>query len=574
MDQKLSISASFRSIAGSKACNEDCAISHVPQEKYLRENKGVILAIADGVSSAEAGGEASYEAINRFVDEYFKAPNIWSVAKSGQNILSILNLHLYKKSLSYVLTSKGYLTTFSAVVIKGKTAHFFHVGDSRIYHLRDNELKQCTNDHFTSISDERTSISRAIGMDSQLDIDYGKISLEEGDRFLLTTDGVHDFIEHDTLTHLLSDEPRTDVIIEKIIDLAVRNDSNDNISAVTAVIDSLPSSDADDPQIALNQVSFPPHLTTGMEIDGYTIERKLFSSDRSHIYLVRDTLSNKCYAMKTPSLNYEDDDAYITRFIREEWVGSRVSSPYIVKVEYQSKARHYLYYLMDYVQGVSLDKWIQQNQPPSPKQVKKIIASLTKGVMALHENGTIHQNLKPENIIILPDHTAVILDFGSVYVSGLCELADPREQDQALELAPYSDPLLLLGNKPGFQTDVYSLACIVYETFTGHLPFNDKIEACRSKLELEQIRYVPAASYNAVIPVWFDSALEKSLSFDTQHRYATVESMMKDMLEPNPDFLKDDPLVNQKSNQLVFWKLISGFWLVTLLLLAYFFSKS
>jgi protein phosphatase len=77
-----------------------------------------------------------------------------------------------------------------------------------------------------------------------------------------------------------------------------------------------------------------------------------------------------------------------------------------------------------------------------------------------------------------------------------------------------------------------------------------------------------------VIPEWFDGALRTATAFDLEQRYRTVQAFMKDLLEPNPDFLRDDPVEQRSASTLLFWKLLSGFWFVTFLLLIYLFSQS
>ena len=572
MKSELDILTGHYSIAGVKPINEDCADTYVPDETYLLDHKGVVIAIADGVSSAEAGQEASHKTIDRFINEYYKTPDTWSVAKSGQNVLSALNLHLYRKSHEFDLDSKGYLTTFCAVVIKGHTAHFFHVGDSRIYHLREGVLKLCTTDHSAPLGEGRTFLSRAIGMDNALNIDYGTIALKEHDRFLLSTDGVHDFLEQDALKDMLLENESPKVLSQTIVDTALSSMSDDNISAVVGIVKGLPEENVNDHQLKLTQLPFPPDMYSGVNIDGYVVEKELFSSSRSQVYLVRDDQTGQRLVMKTPSMNYEEDADYIARFIREEWVGSRVNHKNIVNIITKTRPRSYLYYLMEYVEGVGLDEWMLMNQPPSPKQAIGIIEGVAAGLTALHDNETIHQDLKPGNIVIKADMTAVIIDFGSVFVSGLAELANPVGLKDVLGTASYSDPLYLQGKEPSFQSDVYSLGCITYEIFTGHLPYGDKIEDCQSAFDFDQLRYVPASQYNPIVPEWFNGALKKSVAFDLEERYSTINSMLSDLRHPNPEFLKDDPVVEKKSNQLLFWKMISGFWFVTFLLLIYLFG--
>ena len=568
----LSLDIARFSEAGVKPVNEDSVGTLVPSESYALESKGIVLALADGVSTAEAGREASQTAIERFVEEYFKTPDTWSVCRSGEKILSTINLRLFRKSHDYVTESKGFLCTFSAVVVKSHLAHFFHVGDSRIFLLRQGEFRQLTHDHTAVIDEHRTCLSRAMGMDSQLHVDYGKLELKLGDKLLITSDGVHDFIEQDALISLLQQARPAQEIVQSIKAAALENQTDDNLSAIVAEVKSLPEENLEDYSAQLTELPFPPDMNEGMILDGYRVVRELFASSRSQLYLVEDVESHERCVMKTPSHNYSDDVNYIDRFVQEEWVGSRIHSPYVVRIIPQKRKRTALYYLMEYVQGEGLDKWIERHQPPSPKASIALVKQIAEGLEAFHDNEAIHQDLKPGNILIQTNGTAKIVDFGSVYVAGLAELHRPIHHEGALGTASYSDPLYLMGKNPGIQGDVYALATIVYEMFCGHLPYGSKVEECRTAFEYDRLRYRPASKFNAAIPAWFDGALEKGVRFDLEERYSSVAAFMKDLTNPNPEFLKADPVIEKNTSSLMFWKLLSGFWFITFLLVAYLFS--
>ncbi len=574
MSQNLQIEAAFISTAGIKPVNEDAAGVRVPEDEYLSVNKGVVLVVADGVSSAEAGREASHTAVERFIEEYFQTPDTWSVSKCGEQVLSTVNLRLFRKSHEFASETKGYLSTFSAVVIKGQTAHFFHVGDSRIFLLRADELVQCTTDHVASLGDNKTFLTRAIGMDNRLHIDYGRIPLEEGDRLLLCSDGVHDFMSKETLISELGKDRPVKEISEALLEKALAGESDDNLSAVVARIEKLPRENIDDYSAKLTRLPFPPSLLPGMKLDGYKVVKELFASSRSQLYLVEDEVSGQQLAMKTPSANFDEDTAYIDRFIQEEWIGIRIQSPNVVRIIPQDRTRSCLYYLMEYVDGEGLDKWLEKNQPPSPKRAISIVKQVANGLEEFHTNEAIHQDLKPGNIIVTKDDRALVLDFGSVFVAGLSERVNPITPEGVLGTAGYSDPLYLQGHNPGIQGDVYSLGTITYEMFTGQLPYGEKIEECRSAFDYDQLRYTSANTFNPVVPEWFDGALKKATTFDLEERYRTIDDFMKDLLQPNPEFLKTDPVVQQSASTLMFWKLLSGFWFVTFFLLVYLFSQN
>lgn len=579
MTKNLSIDTAWHSVTGLKSHNEDSAGVHVPEDSYLAINKGITLVVADGVSSAEAGQEASQTAVERFIDEYYQTPDTWSAGHCGEKILSTINLRLYRKSHEFATESKGFLTTFSAVVLKSQTAHFFHIGDSRILRLHKDDageltLSQLTRDHTAVLGENRATLSRALGMDNRLNVDYGRVPVEEGDVLMLSSDGVHDFLSVDQLKELLAQDKSAEAIAHDLVEAALANDSDDNVSAVVARIHTLPEESLDDYSVKLTRLPFPPEMSPGMKIDGYEIVKELFASSRSQLYLVRDTETGEIAAMKTPSLNYDDDVSYIDRFIQEEWIGSRIKSDNVVQIIRQSRPRTCLYYLMEYVEGQGLDDWIAEHQPASPKAAIAIVKQIANGLNAFHDNEAIHQDMKPGNVLITKEQRAVIVDFGSVYVAGLAELQRPLVHEGALGTASYSDPLYLLGKNPGMQGDVYALATITYEMFTGHLPYGEAAEECRTAFDYDRLRYQDAALHNPVIPVWFDSALQKGVAFDLEQRYRTIDELVADLTHPNPEFLKDDPVTESSTSSLMFWKLLSGFWFITFLLLLYLFSQS
>jgi len=575
----LSIVAACRSVAGIKSINEDCAGVAVPEDDYQLSNKGVALVVADGVSSAEAGREASDTAVHKFLEDYYHTPDTWSVGHAGEKILTTLNLRLYRKSHEYITEGKGYLTTFSALIIKSHTAHFFHVGDSRIYHWASGEdnpikLKQLTQDHTAFIERNRPVLARAVGMDNRLNIDYGRLPVNVGDRFLLTSDGVHDFLDDVALQALLAQSMSAEAICEKICAGASAAGSDDNISAIVAVVEELPEESLTDYSVKLTRLPFPPDLSVGMKVDGYKVKKVLFASARSQLYLVEDVQSGECYAMKTPSKNYEDDICYIDRFIQEEWIGSRINNDNVVHIVQPTRRKSCLYYLMEFVEGKGLDEWIAENQPPRPKAAIALVKQIASGLQAFHDNEAIHQDLRPANVLVTEEDKAIIVDFGSVYVAGLAEIQRPLVPQGALGTASYSDPLYLMGKNPGIQGDVYALATISYEIFTGHLPYGEEVEECRTAYDYDRLRYREASRFNPVIPLWFDGALGKGVAFDLEHRHSSIGALLRDLTQPNPAFLKADPVVEKQASSLVFWKLLSGFWFLTFLLLIYLFSQS
>src|SRR5690554_2464275 len=203
-NKQLQLDYHVISDAAGKATNEDAAGIYCPTDLYMQTYKGAAFVVADGVSSAEAGRDASKTAVDAFLQDYFKTPDTWSVRQSTEQVLSTMNLRLYRHSHAFNNDSKGHLCTFSAVIIKSHSAYVFHVGDSRVYHWRDQQLDQLTTDHTVHISKSRSFLARALGMDGNLQLDYQRVHLAAGDKLLLSTDGLHEFVSPTELNHILT----------------------------------------------------------------------------------------------------------------------------------------------------------------------------------------------------------------------------------------------------------------------------------------------------------------------------------------------------------------------------------
>jgi len=570
MNTPLQVSLGQSSDKGIKQRNEDFYGAYLPNDSTL-DNKGIAVAIADGMGSCANAQEASEHCVKSFLNDYFSTPETWSVKSSGAKVLTAINNWLLSNGNKD--HANGMVTTFSGLVLKSTTAHVFHIGDSRIYRFRPNnsngDFELLTTDHRVWISEEKNYLSRAMGIDFHLDIDYRTVDMEAGDIYVMTTDGIHDYLSDAQIKQHLQSSAALDVIADKVVQQALELKSHDNVTCQLIRIDNLPNQDANEVFNELTRLPFPPHMGPGMSIDGYEVLDEIHASTTSQLYKVRDQESGELFMMKTPSVSFSDDPAYIERFYLEEWAGKRINHDSVLKIIEQKRPRNFLYFVMEYIEGKTLEQWIKDNPLPDIHEVTELTNNIIAGLRAFHRMEMLHRDLKPENIMLTKNNNIKIIDFGSVKIAGVQEISTPVERLELLGTKNYTAPEYLLGMQGSNRSDIFSLGVLVYQMLTGELPYGDKLTRKINWRTLNKIKYHSAITHNPMIPLWLDGAIEKAVKTDHRLRYDTFSEFFFDLTHPNPVFMKHSaPLL--ESNPTLFWKITSALlllgnlgWLIT-----------
>lgn len=555
MPKKLSITFASDCRAGGKEQNEDACGIEIPADTLL-STKGIAAAIADGMSGSDAGKEASTACIKGFLGDYFSTPESWTVKTSAHKILSALNHWLHGNGQRQYQSHKGMVTTLSAMVLKSNTAYLFHIGDTRIYRLRGNKFKQLTHDHRVMINDERSLLSRAMGIDIRLDIDYRNMPLEVGDIFLMLTDGVHEYVSDARLKALLSENIDNIEQAAKIINQeALNNKTNDNITTQIIKVESLPGQNEDEFYHKLTELPFPPPLEAGMILDGYKILRHMFSNKRTEVYMAQDTETDETVVLKAPSVNYDDDAEYINRFLHEEWAGRRINEPHVMKVLEIKRKRTALYYIAEHIEGRTLRQWMDDEPRPNITQVRDMIKQVTSGLRAFHRLEMIHQDLKPENILVDEHGTLKIIDFGSTKISGIDEITTPIQENNLLGTINYTAPEYHTGSQGSNCSDIFSLGVIAYELLTGKLPYGKELSA----RNIRRVSYRSIKNFNPEVPLWVDKAIEKAVQINPEFRYAHLSEFVFALSEPDNKLIKKDFVPLLERNPARTWRFIAIF---------------
>lgn len=560
MASQLVVSTGQHSDRGRKALNQDFHGLCIPGEPQLG-TKGIAVALADGISSSEVSQIAAEAAVSGFLADYFSTPETWSVKKSAQRVLTASNswLHAQTRQSQYRYDSdRGYVCTFSALIFKSTTAHLFHVGDARIYRLRGGHLEQLTTDHRLRVSAEQSHLARALGMNPHVEIDYQTLALEPADLFLILTDGVYEHIDARAIVETIGRHPDAlDAAAREIVAQAYAAGSDDNLTAQVVRIDTLPERRTDEIHRQLEELPVAPILETRKVLDGYRILRRLHASSRSHVYLATDIDSNATVVLKTPSIDKQDDAAYLERFLNEEWIARRIDSPHVLKPWVQRHRRNYLYSVSEFIDGQTLSQWMIDHPQPALETVRAMVEQIARGLLAFHRLEMLHQDLRPDNIMLDRNGTLKIIDFGSTRVAGLLDLGAPQAEGERLGTAQYSAPEYFLGEPGTTRSDLFSLAVITYQLLTGKLPYGAQVARCRTRTAQLRLSYQPARHTNRELPAWIDDVLKKALAPNPAKRYAELSEFLFELRQPSAEILNRSRPPLLERDPVLFWKGLS-----------------
>jgi serine/threonine protein phosphatase PrpC len=572
MSKPLRVSVGQYSDRGRKPLNQDFHGLVLPTGAQ-REIKGIAVAIADGISSSDVSHIASETAVKSFLQDYYCTSDAWSVKQAGQRVLSACNSWLYAQSQQSQYrddVNRGYVCTFSALVIKSTTAHIFHLGDSRIYRLNGQGLEQLSKDHRLWVSQDKSYLSRALGIATQCEVDYLSLAVRVGDIFILATDGVYEHIPPSCFASALEAHPDDfNQAAQYIAEQALEHGSDDNLCVQLLRVDELPSKQFNEVQQQLDHLPFAPVLEPRTKFDGYVILRELHASSRSHVYLAEDCGSKERFIIKTPSMDLRGDPNYLERFFTEEWIARRLNSAFLLKAGMQERKRSYLYTVFEYIEGQTLAQWIVDHPRPAIEEVRNIIEQLARGLQALHRMEIFHQDLKPDNIMIDLSGTVKIIDFGAVSVAGLLQQSSGAQQNSLLGTMLYTAPELFLGDSSSVRSELYALGCICYFMLSGRFPYGTKVSNTRTLSAQRHLEYTSVLDKDSEIPLWVDDAIRRAVHPLPERRYGEISEFIHDLRQPNQQFLNKTRAPLLERNPVAFWQAMSFCLAVVIVLILY-----
>jgi serine/threonine protein kinase len=257
-------------------------------------------------------------------------------------------------------------------------------------------------------------------------------------------------------------------------------------------------------------------------------------------------------ALKAPATELQADLEHLERFLLEEWIARRLNSPHVLKPHARTRERGFLYVAMEYVEGQTLAQWMIDHPRPSLETVRGIVEQIARGLQAFHRMEMLHQDLRPQNILIDKKGTVKIIDFGSAHVAGVEERSSPAGLSRILGTLQYTAPEYFVGDLGNERSDLYSLGVITYQMLTGQLPYGAAAAKVRTRAALRRLDYATALDEQRDIPPWIDATLRKAVHPEYLQRHETLSEFVYDLRHPNAELLRSAPLIER--HPVLFWK--------------------
>jgi serine/threonine-protein kinase len=468
--------------------NEDCIGIWQSDSEKDRLVHGTIAAIADGVGGLSSGEIASRMAIDIALNVFQTSAIGEKANKIVDQIFKEANLKLYNFCLES--GQRKMATTLSVCILRNKELAIGHVGDCRVYHVRNGQIKRLTSDHTyvemqlklglisqadAMESDLRSVLTRTMGQDTIVQVDFAKATLNSRDCIILCSDGLHAFfMDHEiaeTVTRLAPEEA-----CKYFIENAENRGSEDNISVQVLRVDELcQTALISEPKAnATNLKEHPATMNADIDAgeildDRFEITEPIHRSGMSTVFKAIDKQTGQAVAVKVPLMNLEADPAFYSRFEREEEIGKSLDHPGILKIiPIEQKSRPYI--VMEYVRGQTLDHLMKSIGLLPIADTLKVASRVCDALEYMHHRNVIHRDLKPSNIMICDNGSIRVMDFGIAKNEAMRRITFGGFSP-TMGTPDYMAPEQIKGKRGDQRTDIYSLGAILYEMVTGEVPF-------------------------------------------------------------------------------------------------------
>lgn len=274
----------------------------------------------------------------------------------------------------------------------------------------------------------------------------------------------------------------------------------------------------------------------GKKLDGrYEIKEIIGVGGMANVYRAYDSIDDRTVAVKILRDEHMQNDELLRRFRNESKAIAVLSHPNIVKVYDVSFNEDIQYIVMEYIDGITLKEYIEQQKVLRWKEAVHFTVQILRALQHAHDKGIVHRDIKPQNIMLLADGTIKVADFG---IARFARASQQTVTDKAIGSVHYISPEQAKGDVTDEKSDIYSVGVMLYEMTTGKLPFDAESPV---SVALQQIQSQPKRprSINPDIPEGLEDIIIRAMQKDPARRYQSAAEMLRDI-----DEFKRDPTVS------------------------------
>lgn len=504
---------------GLREHNEDFAAAL--QAPAHESGRGLIAAVADGVSAGGHGRAAAQTAVISLVNDFHAVPATWETTVALDRLIGAHNAWLADHNRRRSDDASG-LTTLTALAMQGHTWTVAHVGDTRAWLLRDGELQCLTQDHALDHPDLRSQLTRALGLEDTVRVDFHQGALQVGDVLLLTSDGVHGSLKHNLLAQLLGSAGVAQAVSDSIVQAALEAGSRDNVTALVVQVQGLASQRLDDALLQGRQLPAAPRWKVGDAVDGYTITALVADTGVHRLYQARDNATRELVAIKTLHESRAGDAEERGMLAHEAWLGQTVTErdgQGFVRVRPQ-RAPTAFYVVFDWHSGTTLEQQLAEGKRFSVDELVQGAVQMARALGRLHRQRVVHRDVKPANLHLSDDGQWRLLDLG-VAVSG----NEPSSVRSLHAGTPsYMNPEQWEeGGQADAMSDLFALGVTLYRWLSGRLPYGEVEPYQTARFRRDP---VPPSRIRPEVPIWLDHVVMKAVARDRRQRFETAEELL------------------------------------------------
>ena len=529
--------------------NEDFLTFWQPTEEAERLRRGAIMIMADGVGGQENGEVASRLAVETALAVFQERDPVTPPKALIKEIFDRANLAVFDQGMK---TPQGgrMATTLSVCVFRDREVAIGHVGDTRVYLVRHEEMKKLTHDHsYTGLqvklrlitehearaSALRSVLTRSIGAEPVVRADFKRLKLLSRDRIVQCTDGLYCFINDGEISEGV-DRLEMKEICPYLVALAKQRGTDDNLTVQVVQVDRL------NEPLHAGKISVLHHtrgggqggvtneVQPGQVLDGrFLIDSVVSRSGMASIYKAKDQQTGQVCAVKIPYMQLESDPGSFSRFQREAEIGKMLDHPAILRfLDVPTQSRPYI--ATEFLEGQPLSQIMAETRPLPLEDAVRIASEVCGALAHMHGHQVIHRDLKPQNIMVCNDGTLRIIDFG------IAKAAEMRRLTFAgfsptFGTPDYMAPEQVKGKRGDERTDVYSLGAVLYEMVTGSVPFSgdNPFMVMNSRLTGDPV--APRERNPAIFPE-LEEIILHAMEREPHRRYASAAAMKAELDDP------------------------------------------